>query len=125
MVDIVENKQAARPKVFALSQRFHFSQRRQETILAYACLAPWIFGFLVFTAGAMLYSLFLSFTYSDMLTGTRFVGLANFRLGEKGDINRILDAVRFNEQCIAIPGPYQSRAKTNLAHIRKNYRIER
>ena len=79
MVDIVENKQAARPKVFALSQRFHFSQRRQETILAYACLAPWIFGFLVFTAGAMLYSLFLSFTYSDMLTGTRFVGLANFQ----------------------------------------------
>jgi hypothetical protein len=54
-----------------------------------------------------------------------FLGLANFRLGEKGDINRISEAARFNEQCIAIPGPYQSRAKQNLTHIRKNYRIEK
>lgn len=54
-----------------------------------------------------------------------YLGLANFRLGEKGDINRIADAARFNEQCIAIPGPYQSRAKQNLAHIRKTYRIQK
>lgn len=54
-----------------------------------------------------------------------YLGLANFRLGEKGDINRIADAMRFNEQCVAIPGPYQSRAKQNLTHIRRNYRIQR
>ncbi|MGQ9683050.1 MAG: carbohydrate ABC transporter permease, partial [Anaerolineae bacterium] len=53
------------------------SQRAQETVLAYACLLPWIIGFVVFTAGAMLYSFYLAFTTTDMLTGTRFVGLAN------------------------------------------------
>jgi len=26
---------------------------------------------------------------------------------------------------MAIPGPYQSRAKQNLAHIRKTYRIQK
>jgi tetratricopeptide (TPR) repeat protein len=53
-----------------------------------------------------------------------YLGLANFRLGEKGDINRIADAVRFNEQCAAIPGPYQARAKTNLTAIRRQYRVK-
>lgn len=52
-----------------------------------------------------------------------YLGLANFRLGERGDTNRIIDAVRFNEQCAAIPGPYQSRARTNLKAIRAQYRI--
>jgi len=53
-----------------------------------------------------------------------YLGLANFRLGEKGDTNRIIDAVRFNEQCAAIEGPYQSRARTNLRAIRAQYRIK-
>ena len=53
--------------------------RVQESILAYLCLAPWIIGFVVFTAGPMLVSFGLSFTVTDMLTRTKFVGLANFR----------------------------------------------
>jgi multiple sugar transport system permease protein len=57
----------------------HLSQRTQESLLAYACLAPWIIGFLIFTFGSMLVSLGLAFTNSDMLTGARFVGLDNIR----------------------------------------------
>ncbi len=59
--------------------RIVISQRGQETLLAYACLTPWIIGFLVFTLGAMLVSLGLAFTTTDMLTKMKFVGLANAR----------------------------------------------
>ena len=59
--------------------RIVLSQRNQEALLAYACLTPWIIGFLVFTLGAMLVSLGLAFTTTDMLTKMKFVGLANVR----------------------------------------------
>jgi multiple sugar transport system permease protein len=55
------------------------SQRTEETILAYLCLLPWIIGFLVFTLGPMLVSLVLAFTTTDMLTGIKFIGLANLQ----------------------------------------------
>jgi multiple sugar transport system permease protein len=61
------------------------SQRAQEAILAYACLTPWIIGFIVFTLGPMLASFVLAFTNTDMLTGVKFIGLGNFQemLGDK------------------------------------------
>ncbi len=58
---------------------FKLSQRAREEILAYFCLSPWLIGFLVFVAGAMVYSFGLSFFESDMLTGSRFIGIENFR----------------------------------------------
>jgi multiple sugar transport system permease protein len=39
---------------------------------------PWAIGFLVFTAGPMFYSLYLSFTDYDILSPPRWVGLDNF-----------------------------------------------
>jgi len=53
-----------------------------------------------------------------------YLGLANYRLGEAGDTDRIADAVHFNEQCAAIAGPYQARARTNLRAIRGKYRVK-
>jgi multiple sugar transport system permease protein len=41
-------------------------------------LAPWIVGFLVFTAGPMVASLVLSLTDYDVLSEPAFVGLANY-----------------------------------------------
>jgi multiple sugar transport system permease protein len=52
--------------------------RTREAIVAYVCLTPWILHFGVLIAGAMVYSLYLSFTKSDLLTGTRFIGLTNY-----------------------------------------------
>jgi len=44
-----------------------------------------------------------------------YLGLANFRLGERDcEPNRILDAVNFTKQAAAIQGPYQGPARTNL-----------
>jgi multiple sugar transport system permease protein len=42
-------------------------------------LAPWIAGFLVFYAGPMLVSLWLSFTDYDIVNPPEFVGLDNYR----------------------------------------------
>lgn len=53
-----------------------------------------------------------------------YLGLANYRLAEKGDTERARDAVRFSEQCAAIPGPFQGPARTNVRAIQRVYRIK-
>jgi tetratricopeptide (TPR) repeat protein len=53
------------------------------------------------------------------------LGLANFRLGDKGgDSKRIIDALRFNEQCAAIKSPFQAQARKNITAIKSQYRIK-
>jgi multiple sugar transport system permease protein len=52
---------------------------KREALAAYLFISPWVIGFLVFTAGAMLYSLYLSFTNYDLSTGIADpVGAANY-----------------------------------------------
>ncbi|HBY61875.1 MAG TPA: hypothetical protein DEH78_18810, partial [Solibacterales bacterium] len=56
------------------------------------------------------------------------LGLANFRMGEaaKGEAQsqRILDALRFNQQCAAIKSPFQAQAAKNVAAIKSQYRLK-
>jgi len=55
------------------------------------------------------------------------LGLANFRMGDnKKEPNtaRILDALRFNQQCAAIKSPFQATAQRNIAAIRAQYRVK-
>jgi multiple sugar transport system permease protein len=42
-------------------------------------LSPWIFGFLVFTGGPMVLSLYYSFTHYDLISSPRWIGLDNYR----------------------------------------------
>lgn len=56
----------------------HMSQRTREEIAGYFCIMPWFVGFLVFTVGAMLFSLGLTFFRTDLLSEARFIGLNNF-----------------------------------------------
>jgi len=42
-------------------------------------LAPWVIGFLVFTAGPMIASLVLSFTSYDVISSPEYVGLENYK----------------------------------------------
>jgi multiple sugar transport system permease protein len=51
---------------------------RREAIEGYVCLAPWALGFLIWIAGPMLYSLYLSLTDSDVLSPPKWLGLANY-----------------------------------------------
>jgi len=50
---------------------------RREAIDGYLFIAPWIIGFLVFTAGPMLASMALVFVDWDLLTPPQWAGLAN------------------------------------------------
>ncbi|MDG4824842.1 sugar ABC transporter permease [Asanoa sp. WMMD1127] len=52
---------------------------RREARWALLFLAPWIVGFLVFYAGPMIASLWLSFTDYDIVNPPEFVGLDNYR----------------------------------------------
>jgi multiple sugar transport system permease protein len=59
--------------------RGRLSERAREEIAGYLFIAPWLIGFLIFSAGAMVYSLKLSFYETDLLSTSRFVGLQNYR----------------------------------------------
>ncbi len=65
---------------FSLSRPFslRLSQRTREEIAGYLFIMPWLLGFLIFTVGAMLFSLGLTFFKADLLTPAKFVGLGNF-----------------------------------------------
>ena len=43
---------------------------RREALAGLAFISPWLFGFLIFTLGAMIYSLVISFTYYSLATNT-------------------------------------------------------
>jgi multiple sugar transport system permease protein len=55
----------------------HYNKR--EAVAGYLFIAPWLIGFLVFTAGAMIYSLYISFSNYNLATNTaRPVGIDNY-----------------------------------------------
>lgn len=54
------------------------SFRKQEELQGWVFVAPWIIGFLVFTAGPMLFSLYASFTNYDVTSRIDFLGLDNY-----------------------------------------------
>src|SRR3954465_6610134 len=52
---------------------------RRESIAGYLFISPWIVGFLIFTLGAMIYSLVISFSHYQLATNTaRPAGLSNY-----------------------------------------------
>ncbi len=54
------------------------------------------------------------------------LGLANYRIGsgKTTDTQRILDALKYNQQCANIKGPFQAQAQKNITAIRTQYRIK-
>jgi hypothetical protein len=53
------------------------------------------------------------------------LGLANYKMAEAGNMDRIRDAVDFFEQCAAVAGPYQAPARQNIKAIRSRYRVQK
>ncbi|MCG9895834.1 MAG: extracellular solute-binding protein [Fimbriimonadaceae bacterium] len=51
---------------------------KRETAWGYLFISPWILGFLIFTIGPMVASLFFAFTQYNVLTEARWVGWKNF-----------------------------------------------
>ncbi len=53
--------------------------RWRENLGGYLCISPWIIGFLAFTVGPLVASLYYSFTQYTMLRVPQWVGLNNYR----------------------------------------------
>jgi tetratricopeptide (TPR) repeat protein len=61
----------------------------------------------------------------DMLAEALFyLGLSNYRIAEAGTTERARDALRFSQECAAIPGRFQGPATTNVRAIRARYHIK-
>jgi multiple sugar transport system permease protein len=54
------------------------SWRRQEALFGYLCISPFLLGLLFFSAGPMLYSIYLAMTEYDVASAPQFIGLGNF-----------------------------------------------
>jgi len=54
------------------------SLSRREALWAYAFIAPWTIGFIIFTIGPMLASLFFSFTDYNIVNSPRWIGITNY-----------------------------------------------
>jgi multiple sugar transport system permease protein len=61
------------------ARRWASGFRERETWAAFAFISPWLFGFVVFTAGPMIASLVLSFTDYSIVQKTHGVGWANYQ----------------------------------------------
>jgi len=59
-----------------ISGKISFTQR--EALAGYAFIIPWIIGFLIFTIGPMLASLYFSFTKYNIVDPPRWIGLENY-----------------------------------------------
>ncbi|MFD1673321.1 carbohydrate ABC transporter permease [Alicyclobacillus fodiniaquatilis] len=64
-------------KIKARKQRRGLSERQEERMF-WVFISPWVIGFLAFSGGPILISLFLSFTKYDVMSAPVFVGLKNF-----------------------------------------------
>ncbi|MFN8489033.1 MAG: sugar ABC transporter permease [Caldilineaceae bacterium] len=51
---------------------------RREAIEGFLCITPWLLGFILFTAGPMIASIWLATTNYEILRPISFTGLANF-----------------------------------------------
>lgn len=66
-----------------LVRRRHPAAAQREAVQGLLCVLPWIVGFLAFTAGPMLASVWLSLTDYELLRPISFIGSANFSKAAK------------------------------------------
>lgn len=56
------------------------NSRVRKDLTGYAFIAPWLVGFVLFTAWPFLRSIYLSFTRYDVVASPKWVGTANYRV---------------------------------------------
>jgi len=94
---------------------------RRREIAGYLFISPWIIGFLIFTAGAMIFSLGLTLFDTDLLTGATFVGLRNFaKLASDQLFVRSLEVTAYY---VALAVPLQVLTALTIALILNNNRV--
>jgi multiple sugar transport system permease protein len=77
---------------------------RREAREGYLGILPWVIGFVAFTAGPLLVSLFLSFTQWDIVRPPQWVGLANYvRMFTDDPLFRASLGVTFSYVLMSVP----------------------
>jgi multiple sugar transport system permease protein len=61
------------------SSRWLDQWKKRETWMFYLAISPWLVGFLIWTAGPMIYSLYLSFTRWDLFTDPVWINFENYQ----------------------------------------------
>jgi len=90
-------------------------------LAGYLCITPWLAGFAIFTAGAMAFSLGLTLFKTDLLTGTKFVGVQNYsRLA--GD-RLFWKSLRVTSYYVALAVPLQVAVALTIAMVLNNDRV--
>lgn len=51
---------------------------RKEAVEGFVCIAPWLFGFVFFTLGPVIFSFVMSLSKWDMINPPKFVGFENY-----------------------------------------------
>jgi tetratricopeptide (TPR) repeat protein len=57
-------------------------------------------------------------------TGLYHLGYVNYQLAEKGEPNRVFEALKFNQECAQIKSNYQEQALKNIAAIKSEFNIQ-
>jgi len=55
------------------------TNRQRESLMGYLFLSPWLLGFVIFLAGPMIASLYLSFTQYKVIQAPSWIGFANYQ----------------------------------------------
>jgi multiple sugar transport system permease protein len=71
--------------------RLRLSLRQKEALSGYLFISPWIVGFLIFTIGPMIASLYYSFTDYDIISPPRWNNFANYKKIFSGILPAILN----------------------------------
>ena len=74
-----EAKASQRPVATTTQRRARLSLRRREALSAYLFIAPAVLGFILWTAGPMVYSAWMSLHEWNMVQPAKYIGLGNFR----------------------------------------------
>jgi multiple sugar transport system permease protein len=68
----------APPRPIASRAKPRSRRRWRDALVAYMFIAPWVIGFVIFTGGPIIASLFLSFFKWKIIAPPQYVGLENF-----------------------------------------------
>ncbi|KKI90088.1 spermidine/putrescine ABC transporter permease [Bacillus sp. SA1-12] len=70
--------QASTERRVKIKKRKVMTMKKKESLQGYIFVAPWVLGFLILTAGPMLFSLYASFTNYDVTSRMDFIGVSNY-----------------------------------------------
>ena len=78
--------------------------RQKEALQGYLFISPWFVGFLIFTAGPLLASLYLSFTQWSFIDTPSFIGLENYQYILEDPIFKQAVTVTVTYTLFSVPG---------------------